>query len=40
MTSARTYPTTAPAMSATYGVFLVGWVIDRLFGKYPARDSE
>ncbi len=33
MTSARAYPITAPAMSATYGVFLVGWVIDRLCGK-------
>ena len=40
MTSARMYPTTAPAMSATYGVCLVGWVIDRTWGKYPARDSE
>jgi hypothetical protein len=34
------YPTTPPAISATCGVFLVGWVIDRNWGKYPARDSE
>ena len=34
------YPTTAPAISATCGVFRTPWVCDRNFGKYPARDSE
>ena len=38
--SATAYPTTAPAINATWGVFRVPCVFDRNFGKYPARDSE
>ena len=34
------YPTTAPAIKATCGVFRTPWVWDRNFGKYPARESE